>query len=555
MIYPPLGVASKFSLQWKIGQMLVVGFGPGKEGLATLRHTVETTLAGNIILFSRNTPDAATTVDTVYQARAIIESITHESPLVAIDQEGGIVMRLRSGVVPIPGAMVQSAALRGGRISLADIERLGAVCGGDLAALGINWNLAPVADVNVNPKNPVIGVRSYGEDPQFVADCASAFARGLSGVGVMATAKHFPGHGDTTTDSHLSMPLIPHSLDKLKTRELVPFCRLIDEGIPSVMTAHVRFPAVEPELLPATFSSKVVEGLLREELGFKGLICSDCMEMKAVAEGFDDPYVMAVKAGLDILIISHTPEKQKKAAESILRAVEKGEIPESRIDESVARILACKETFCRTAKKAPEGGRALADKISRASLTVLHVPGQPYGLSDGRRLREPLTHGNFFDVAPANLTGVEDASSLPSIAATLGKRSKSWRSIRLPLDPSEAEIEKVAARVADEHIGNEAQCSGGLALSLFSPLAHESQKKLLIRCARLAGEIKAPFLVFLMRSPYDCKEVVELCRENGGADPVVIAAYEYTELSAASVVDFLLGNSEAAGICPVMILP
>ena len=248
------------TLEWKIGQMLVVGFGPGETGLASLRKTVDQTLAGNIILFSRNTTDAKTTSEIAGRAKDIVRKATRLDPLVAIDQEGGIVMRLRKGVVPIPGAMAQAAAYLGGGAALADIERLGAACGADLAAAGVNWNLAPVVDVNVNPKNPVIGVRSYGENPALVADLASAFARGLRSAGVMATAKHFPGHGDTTVDSHLSLPLISHDLDRLESVELLPFRRLIAEGVGSVMTAHVRFPAVEPGALPATLSSKVIRG-------------------------------------------------------------------------------------------------------------------------------------------------------------------------------------------------------------------------------------------------------------------------------------------------------
>ena len=230
--------------------MLVVGFGPGEEGLSSLARTIDATLAGNIILFSRNTPDAGAAAETVAHAASIVRGATGADPLVAIDQEGGIVMRLRKGVAPIPGAMAQAAAFLGGGAELADIERLGAACGADLAVAGVNWNLAPVVDVNVNPKNPVIGVRSYGEDPVLVADLASAFARGLRSAGVMAAAKHFPGHGDTTVDSHLSLPLIPHDLPRLESVELLPFRRLIAEGVGSVMTAHVRFPAVEPEALP-----------------------------------------------------------------------------------------------------------------------------------------------------------------------------------------------------------------------------------------------------------------------------------------------------------------
>lgn len=543
--------------------MLAVGFGSDTKGFASLRRTVETTMAGNIILFSRNTPDAATTSDTVREARSIIEAATGTSPLVAIDQEGGIVMRLRKGIVPLPGAMAQSAAYLGGSVSIADLEMLGTICAGDLAAIGINWDLAPVVDVNVNPKNPVIGVRSYGEDPELVAECASAFARGLRVGGVMATAKHFPGHGDTALDSHLSMPLIPHGLDRLKKVELLPFRRLIEEGVPAVMTAHVRFPAVEPEPLPATFSPKVVEGLLRGELGFGGLVCSDCMEMKAVAEGFNDPYVMAVRAGIDILFVSHTPERQMDAATSIYRAVSEGEIPESRIDASVARILACKAMFCRPPGERPAGfrpeaagvGRALADKISRASLTVLRTPNPEQAPGAVQALCVPAGHGMLVDVAPGNLTGAEDDSTLPSIAATLDRLGTAWRSARLPQDPSDAEIDAALAVIETGIARRDAGGQTIVAISLFAPFAHEGQKRLLSRCAKLAAGNTSPLLLFLMRSPYDCTELVALCKNSGGTDPTVIAAYEYTELSAISVADFLTGKYGAEGVCPVTISP
>ncbi len=547
------------TLKWKIGQMLVVGFGPGGEGLASLSRTVEATLAGNVILFSRNTPDVDTAAETVAQAKALIRNATGFDPLVAIDQEGGIVMRLRKGVVSIPGAMAQSAAFLGGEVALADVERLGAACGADLAAAGVNWNLAPVVDVNVNPKNPVIGVRSYGEDPALVADLASAFARGLRSAGVMATAKHFPGHGDTTVDSHLSLPLIPHGIPRLEAVELLPFRRLVAENVGSVMTAHARFPAVEPEALPATLSSKVIRGLLREKLGYDGLVVSDCMEMKAIAERFDDPYVMAVKAGVDLILISHTPEKQREAAESIRGAVERGDIPESRIDESVERILAAKAIYCggrdtaagftRSRTTTPEDF-ALASRISRASLTSLGASGGP-----GMVSAMPAKQGILLDVAPANLTGVEDDESLPSVASALAATGAPWNSLRLSPDPDDADMERAlstAGCVVAQ--GVEAGEKRAIALALFAPLAHEGQTRLVARCAELAGRSNSPLVLALMRSPYDVAPLVRACAASGVPDPLVVAAYEYTELSASSVADFLAGRCRAAGACPVKIL-
>ncbi|HWR10846.1 MAG TPA: glycoside hydrolase family 3 protein [Rectinemataceae bacterium] len=551
---PPSG-----TLAWKIGQMLVVGFGPGEEGLSSLGRTVDATLAGNVILFSRNTPDAETSAETVAQARAIVRNATGFDPLVAIDQEGGIVMRLRKGVVSIPGAMAQAAAFLGGGIVLSDIERLGAICGADLAAVGVNWNLAPVVDVNVNPKNPVIGVRSYGEDPAVVADLASAFARGLRSAGVMATAKHFPGHGDATVDSHLSLPLIPHGVPRLEAVELLPFRRLIAEGIGSVMTAHALFPAVEPEALPATLSSKVIRGLLREKLGYGGLVCSDCMEMKAIAGRFGDPYVMAVKAGVDLILISHTPEKQREAAESIRGAVERGDIPESRIDESVERILAAKAIYCggrdaaagfARSQSAMSEGATLAARISRASLTSIGAAGGPGSVSILTAKR-----GILLDVAPTNLTGVEDGESLPSVASALAATGAPWSSLRLSPDPDDADMERALSAIrCFATRGAKPGEINAIAMALFAPLAHEGQTRLVARCAELAGRSNSPLILALMRSPYDAAPLVRTCAAHGAPDPIVVAAYEYTGLSASSVADFLAGRCRAEGACPVKIL-
>jgi hypothetical protein len=183
------------------------------------------------------------------------------------------------------------------------------------------------------------------------------------------------------------------------------------------------------------------------------------------------------------------------------------------------------------------------------------MPTQGHGFSEEQRPHRHSIHGIFLDVAPLNLTGAEDASSLPSIAATLRKRGESWWSISLQPSPSDTEIDEVMAKIAVEHWRNNAQPRGCLAISLSAPLALEGQKKLLIRCAKLAAENCLPFVVFLMRSPYDCRGVLELCRTHGGAEPTVMATYEYTELSAASVVDYLLGDAEATGICPVTISP
>lgn len=567
-------------LEWKVGQMLAVGFGAGEAGISALENVVNTTNAGNIILFSRNTPDAQVAASSVRSAQNIIQAVTGCPPLVAIDQEGGIVMRIRKGVTPIPGAMAQAASCLGKSATLADIERLGEICGSDLRALGINWNLAPVVDVNINPRNPVIGVRSYGEDPTLVADYASVFAQGLKKAGVMATAKHFPGHGDTVVDSHLDLPVISHDLETLKRVDLVPFERLIAEGIPSVLAAHVQFPALEKEPIPATFSRKILEGLLREKLKFQGIICTDCMEMKAVADRFRDPYVRAVLAGADVIVVSHTPERQIEAAQSICRAVMEGIIPEERINCSVERILRSKDQYCVKPSVSSEPPRrqdaekaiSLVTRISQGSLTFLG-PQFDAGQAEGntKDATAPASRGFLVDIMPENLTGVEDEAALPSIAnelMTLGASGAQWKTARISANPTQEEIKAVrnalydcGARFFTASPSSAAPDSGAwderfaLALSLFAPFSHEGQLELLALCADYAAKHAGRLVVFLMRSPYDYEEVLVRCRESGleDANILVLATYEYTSLSAHSVAEFLVGNCKAKGVCPVTV--
>jgi len=206
--------------------------------------------------------------------------------------------------------------------------------------------LAPVLDVNNNPSNPVIGVRSFGEDPLLVAELGEAFISGMQSEGIIACGKHFPGHGDTNIDSHLGLPVVDHDKERLERVELYPFIQAIKAGVDSIMTAHICFPAIEPKRgVPATLSYNVLTGLLREELGYNGLIITDCMEMNAIASTFGtiEGSVMAIEAGSDMVLISHTLDKQKAAIEEVIKAVKAGRITEERINQSVIRILKLKE--------------------------------------------------------------------------------------------------------------------------------------------------------------------------------------------------------------------
>jgi beta-N-acetylhexosaminidase len=287
------------------GQVLVAGF-EGIEAPDELLRPCARGELGGIILFRRNLAN-------VHQVSALIARFAAESPsglplLVAVDQEGGRVARLGPPVLKLPPMRALGA--------LGDPDltrRCGELLGRQLSALGFTIDLAPVLDVDTNPQNPVIGDRSFGSDPGTVVTQASAFARGLGEGGVLRCGKHFPGHGDTDLDSHLALPRLAHTRARLETIELAPF-RALSKELDAILTAHVIFESVAPER-PATLAPQVVRGLLRDELGFTGLVLSDDMEMKAIADhfGVEQAACAAIEAGCDQLLICSRLEWRERA--------------------------------------------------------------------------------------------------------------------------------------------------------------------------------------------------------------------------------------------------
>ena len=237
---------------------------------------------------------------------------------IAIDQEGGVVSRLGSDAAVIPSAMAIAAT---GDTNNA--YEAGLITGRELMAMGVNMNLAPDMDVNSNPRNPVIGVRSYGDTAETVSSFRGSNIWGLQDSGVLCTAKHFPGHGDTAVDSHLGLPCVDKTLEELRDCELKPFQAAIPAGVSAVMTSHILFPRLEPDGLPATMSRRIITDLLKKELGFSGLVLSDCMMMNAIQGHFGtvNGCLMAAKAGVDLIFISHSREFAGEAARAMLEAL------------------------------------------------------------------------------------------------------------------------------------------------------------------------------------------------------------------------------------------
>ncbi len=355
------------ALKEKIGQMMMVGF-DGKTAPPHILEWLASGRIGGIYLFARN-------IESPTQVKQLLDSCHAAAKyplLVGIDQEGGIVARLRDGFSESPGAMALAAS---GDVQLA--EDIAGMMGRELAALGINWNFAPVADIAHHADNPSVGTRSFGLDKQLVSDFVTAHIRGFQGAEVAATVKHFPGLGNTLIDTHDALAKVSGSLDYLYETDLLPFRSALKAGVACVMTTHVMFEALDSDC-PATLSPIVINRLLRDKLQYDGAVCTDCMEMKAVTDswGSGESAVLAVLAGVDMPLFSHTRERQEAAYHALLEAVEGGRIPIERIDQSVARIQALKRRF--EQKNPPplsviqsDAHQSLAKKAARAGTVLL----------------------------------------------------------------------------------------------------------------------------------------------------------------------------------------
>ena len=330
---------TEMTIEEKVGQLIMVGF-DGTQANEAIETHIRERFVGGVVLFSRNIQSPKQTAELTNQLQRLTEATTRQIPLfIGIDQEGGWVIRLKEGATVLPGNMALGA------IDSTELaERAGEITAVELAAVGVNLNFAPVVDVNNNLDNPVIGRRSFGESPELVSRLGVAYIRGLQHNGVLATAKHFPGHGDTTVDSHFDLPTVNHAPERIHALELQPFRAAIDADVAAIMTAHIVYPAFDADR-PATLSSIILTELLRKELGFDGLLITDDMEMKAIDDRYPsgEAAVMAIEAGADIVMVLWTPAKQIEALDALLSAVKSGRISQARLDQSVKRILKSKE--------------------------------------------------------------------------------------------------------------------------------------------------------------------------------------------------------------------
>jgi beta-N-acetylhexosaminidase len=332
-----------------VARMFCVGF-DGTTVTPNIRRLIERGIGG-VILFGRNVQSARQ----VAELTAELKHLAGRPLMVCVDQEGGRVMRLREGFTNVPA---MRAVGKAGDVSLA--RGVGRLLARELRAVNIDVDFAPVLDVDTNPANPVIGHRSLGPDPDLVSRMGCAIIEGMQAEGVAACGKHFPGHGDTSQDSHLHLPRLPHSMDRLSRVELPPFEAAVRAGVAMIMTAHVIFEPVDANY-PATMSKPVLDGILRKQLKFDRVVISDGLEMKAIAANFsvDELVTRGANAGLDLFAPCEESDFRDRAIDALIRAIERGDVSRDRINEANRRI----DALCAQFVKPP------------VSLTALDVIG------------------------------------------------------------------------------------------------------------------------------------------------------------------------------------
>ncbi|MET7732317.1 glycoside hydrolase family 3 protein [Streptomyces sp. NPDC005402] len=536
---------SRMTLQEKVGQLFVMRvYGHSatvpdqadidanlKEiGVRSAAEMIARYRVGGIIYFTwaHNTRDPHQIADLSNGIqKASLEQPRGLPVLISTDQEHGIVCRVGEPATLFPGAMAVGA---GG--SRKDARALGRIAGQELGAIGIRQNYSPVADVNVNPANPVIGVRSFGADPQAVAGLVAAEVAGYQGSGVAATAKHFPGHGDTAVDSHYGFPVITHSRELWEKLDAVPFRAAIRAGIDSVMTAHIQFPALDPSGDPATLSRPILTGILRGELGYDGVVVTDSLGMEGVRQKYGDDRVpvLALKAGVDQLL---NPPSLDVAWNAVLKAVQDGELTEARLDESILRILRLKARLRLfespyvsqggvTRAVGTPGHLAAADRIAERTTTLLVNEKRLLPLS--RRTHRKLLVVGADPASPSGTTGPPTgvlATALTGLGFTATALSTGTA-------PSAATIAQAVAAARD---------ADAVIVGTYNITAAQ---KALVEQLVATGR---PVVAVAIRNPYDVAQLPGV--------PACLATYSWTDVELRAAARVIAGRTAPRGRLPV----
>ena len=509
---------AEMTIEEKVGQLIMVGF-EGTQANETIETYIRERFVGGVVLFSRNIQSPQQTAELTNELQRLASATARQIPLfIGIDQEGGWVIRLKDGATVLPGNMALGATN-----STALAEVAGEITAVELAAVGVNLNFAPVMDVNNNLDNPVIGRRSFGESPELVSRLGVPYIRGLQRKGVLATAKHFPGHGDTTVDSHFDLPTVNHDQERIHALELQPFRAAIDADVAAIMTAHIVYPAFDPDR-PATLSPTILTNLLRKELGFDGLIITDDMEMKAIDDRYrsGEAAVMAIEAGADIVMVLWTPPKQIEVFDALLSAVKSGRISEARLDQSVRRILKSKEAaFDRRFVDVEAVGRTVGGEThKRLARTIA-----------SRAITVVSNRDNLLPLKLESETSVLILNESPSLFESFKAHHPNTVEVRIPEKPDvEAILPQLTLQAREADV-------------VIAGIMTDEQAALI---QRISIATETPVIVIALGSPYTLRGCPDVSAS--------VAAYDIHEASVSAAVEVIVGAREAQGKLPVQLL-
>jgi beta-N-acetylhexosaminidase len=514
-------VVASMSLERKVGQLMSVAF-RGTTITSSLEAMIRDRGVGGVILYSENFTDAASLAKLVADLERIAREAKSLPLFFEIDQEGGPVIRINKGATVLPGQMALAATPDPER----SVRTAATISAAELRSLGVNWNFAPVADVNDEPTNPIISNRSFSSDPARVSQLVSAAVQAYAAAGFFCCAKHFPGHGSTTTDSHTGLPKIDVDRATLDRIELPPFRAAIAAGVPAIMSAHIVVPALDPTPeLPVTLSKGVMTDLVRNTLGFQGIVVTDDLEMGALKNiGEAAAGLRALQAGADYLLFRFDEAAQREGHRLISEAVRAGSLSAARLDESVRRVTAAKRRFGildgRRDQPAPDlaANAKTSLELARGATTLLRNRGVL-----------PL-RGRVLAVSPTNadISFFDGQATLGSVIAA--KRPDAI-SESLPLHPSAAEIDRVvaASRAADVVV-----------VGTTNLFAYPEQVDLVRALAKAK-----PVAIVALRGPYDILSVPEIA--------AYVCAYDSREPSLTAVAEVLLGERKPSGSLPAVV--
>jgi beta-N-acetylhexosaminidase len=514
--------SKELTVQEAIGQVMMAGF----DALTPNEHikdVIKNYKVGNIILFARNiqSPKQLFTLTKSLQEFAMKE--LGIPLLISIDQEGGMVTRIKDEATFFPGAMTIAATN-----DVSNAYQVGRDMGKELHYLGVNMNLAPTMDINNNPYNPVIGVRSYSDDPKTVSAFGTAFINGLQ-EHVIATAKHFPGHGDTNVDSHLALPTIDITQERFESVELVPFQAAIEAGVKAIMSSHIYFPLINEDGRPTTLSKQSLTGLLRNRLGYDGLIITDSMEMKGIQHHYETPNaaVMALEAGADLICVSHDKMLQINTVYRIQEAIDHGELSTDLLYEHVDRILRYKREITPILQDYESVKHHIVDQSHHKR--ALQIVCDAVTLAKGTNI-DPTKKTIVFAPAMERTSLVGNADNRWNLVQSILDSDLDMDAYRIPNKPSASDrLEALHKASSYEQI---VYCT-------YNANLYVEQVTLMDAFTTMNKDT----YVFSMRNPYEL--LVSNVVNN------VIHFYEYTPNSIVAVIRYLEGNLIPSGRTPI----